>query len=290
MRQSLQQLFECEGVVSRRCHPELGRVLDGLLTRGQVEAVLPGIYTLPGLGVMPQIRIAALQLYERDAIFVEHAAAQLTFWPALPVEIVAAAVPRSRTLERKGFRLVRRNIPIDLVMEAHGRRTTVPALTALDLGADAIDFALRENAVTLAEMQTAVDLITRHRGNSARRLVLRESSNEPWSAAERQLHRLLREAGIDDWVGNLPVVIGESLYVIDVAFRRIKLAVEVDGRPYHGDANFESDRWRQNALMLAGWRILRFTWRMIEDYPRRVVAMVEEALSLWGESRSRWAG
>jgi very-short-patch-repair endonuclease len=290
VRPSLQQLFERGGLVSRRAHPELERVLDGLLARREIEAVLPGVYTLPGLGVMPQIRMAALQLYERDAIFLEHAAAHLTFWPALPVDVVAAAVPRSRSLERRGFRLVRRTIPIELVMDVHGRRATVPALTALDLGADAIDFALREDAVTLDEMQATVDLISRHRGNGARRLVLQDSSGEPWSAAERQLHRLLREAGIDDWVGNLPVVIGESLYVIDVAFRRIKLAVEVDGRPYHGDANFESDRWRQNALMLAGWRILRFTWRMIEDYPRRVVAMVEDALSLWGESRSRRAG
>jgi very-short-patch-repair endonuclease len=282
VRPFLQHLFESDGVLSRRCHPELDRVLDGLLYRREIEAVLPGVYTLPGLGVMPQIRIAALQLYEPDAIFLEHAAARLTFWPALPVAVVAAAVPRTRTLERQGFRLVRRHIPIGLVREVAGRRMTVPALTALDLGADAIDFALREGAVTLAEMQDAVDTISRHRGNSARRLVLQESSDEPWSAAERQLHRLLRAAGITGWVGNLPLIIGESLYVIDVAFSAIKLAIEVDGRHYHGAANFEIDRWRQNAIALDGWRILRFTWTMIDCYPERVVAAIEQALARWG--------
>lgn len=284
MRASLRQLFESDGVLSRRGHPELGRVFDGLLCRREIEAVLPGVYTLPGLGTMPQIRIAALQLYEPDAIFLEHAAAALSFWPAIPVDVVAAAVPRSRTLDRKGFRLVRRQIPIGLVAEVDGRRMTAPALTALDLGADAIDFALREGAATLDDMQLAVDAIGRHRGNSARRLVLRESSEEPWSAAERQLHRLLRQAGVTGWVGNLPLIIRGEPYVIDVAFSAIKLAIEVDGRAYHGAARFETDRWRQNAIALAGWRILRFTWQMIDCYPDRVVATVEEALALWGKA------
>ena len=45
-----------------------------------------------------------------------------------------------------------------------------------------------------------------------------------------------------------------------------------------GDATFEKDRWQQNELVLAGWRVLRFTWTMIESYPERVVATVRTAL------------
>lgn len=289
MRASLRHLLETDGVVSRRSHPDLDRAFDGLLRRREIEAVLPGVYALPGVRALPEIRVAALQLYEPDAVLLEHAAARFSFWPALPVNAVAAAIPRVRPLNRDGYRLVRRKIPTDLVAEVGGRRLTAPALTALDLGADAIDFALRTRAVTLVEMRAVLDATPYHRGNAARRLVLDESSDEPWSAAERRLHLLLRAAGLTGWVGNLPVTIGESLYVIDVAFRGMKLAIEVDGRHFHGDATFESDRWRQNALALAGWRILRFTWRMIEDHPDRVVSAVEEALALWGNPASRLA-
>ncbi|HEX2308075.1 MAG TPA: hypothetical protein VHI14_07145 [Jatrophihabitantaceae bacterium] len=35
---------------------------------------------------------------------------------------------------------------------------------------------------------------------------------------------------------------------------------------------FESDRLRQNELVAAGWRVLRFTWRMLYDDPDRVLA------------------
>ena len=276
--------------MSRRSDPALDRALDGLLARREIEAVLPGVYALPGLRALPEIRVAALRLYQPDAILIEHAAARLSFWPALPTDVIAAALTRSRRVRREGFRLVRRKIPLDLVAEIGGHRMTTPALTALDLGADAIDFALRNRATTLAEMWAALEAIPYHRGNAPRRELLRESSDEPWSAAERQFHRLLRAAGITGWLGNVPVTIHGALYVIDVAFREIKLAIEIDGRHFHGDATFESDRWRQNALALAGWQILRFTWRMIEDSPERVVAAVEEALALWGKSASRSAG
>lgn len=282
MRSQLRDLFESEVVIARGSDKSLSRVLDGLLTRREIEAVLPGVYTLPGLSAMTEVKIRALKRYEPDAILLEHAAAHQSFWPTLPVDAVAAAVPRSRTLNRKGFRLLQRQVPLDLVQSTGGLRMTVPALTALDLGADAIDFALRTKAATLSQMWAALESTPRHRGNAARRLVLQESSDEPWSAAERQLHRLLREAGITGWVGNLPLTIDGSLYVVDVAFRGCRLAIEVDGRAFHGDANFERDRWRQNDLVLAGWHVLRFTWRMIDDNPDRVVAAVERALGRWG--------
>jgi len=41
---------------------------------------------------------------------------------------------------------------------------------------------------------------------------------------------------------------------------------------------FHSDRWRQNALMLAGWRVLRFSWLMMEEDPEAFVAAVRAAL------------
>jgi len=70
-----------------------------------------------------------------------------------------------------------------------------------------------------------------------------------------------------------------------VTLTRERLVIEVDGRHFHGEARFESDRWRQNALVLDGWRVLRFTWTMLERYPDRVVAAIERALAARSPSR-----
>jgi very-short-patch-repair endonuclease len=57
--------------------------------------------------------------------------------------------------------------------------------------------------------------------------------------------------------------------------------IEIDGRLYHTGAEvFETDRWRQNLLVLDGWWVLRFTWTMIEERPEEVIAMVLEAIEM----------
>jgi very-short-patch-repair endonuclease len=70
------------------------------------------------------------------------------------------------------------------------------------------------------------------------------------------------------------------LYFIDIAFPHLKLAIEIDGRLHEEDEDlFESDRWRQNALVADGWRVLRFTWRMLKEHPEIVVAAILHACS-----------
>ena len=64
-------------------------------------------------------------------------------------------------------------------------------------------------------------------------------------------------------------------------FRKLQLVIEIDGRLYHTGAEvFESDRWRQNLLVLNGWFVLRFTWAMVEEQPEKVLAMVREAIEI----------
>ncbi len=125
-------------------------------------------------------------------------------------------------------------------------------------------------------MRKALAAIRSQPGNAARRLVLQESSDDPWSTAERRFHGLLRGAGIEGWRGNVEAA--GTGYTVDVLFRAERLVIEIDGHAYHGDANFEHDRWRQNAIVLAGWRVLRFTWTMIDSYPDRVIETVRAAL------------
>jgi len=218
-----------------------------------------------------------------NAVLLTEAAARVSFWPAVSLDAIQVAVP-SPLPKQRGFAFTRRRIPPDLVAEHQGLRFTVPALTAVDMAtftcADAIDQALRTRMATLTGMHEALARTANRIRNPERLRLLIDSRDEPWSAAERLAHNILRRAGIRGWKTNLPVVIEGLRYYIDIAFEGLKVAVEIDGRRHEDDEDlFESDRWRQNALVRDGWRVLRFTWEMLRDHPEAVVAAVRAVIA-----------
>jgi very-short-patch-repair endonuclease len=86
----------------------------------------------------------------------------------------------------------------------------------------------------------------------------------------------LKTAGITGWKANYPV----AGYKVDVGFAVCKVAVEADGLAFHSDSDdFHNDRVRQNAIALAGWQVLRFTWLDLTEYPDRVIATIRSAIS-----------
>jgi very-short-patch-repair endonuclease len=276
-------LHQQGGLIGRRQHPELVGAIDALLARRRLVRLLPGVYAAPDAAELPLTRLRAVQLWDPDAVLTHHAAAWLTFWPTLRLPHVDLAT-RHRAGRRPGFVTVRRILPPDLVVDRQGMRCTAPALTALDLvdrcGAEPIDVLLRSRQATLAHLHDALARSGGRRGNLERRRLVLESCDNPWSPAERRVHMLLREAGIGGWVGNLRVEVNGHAYYVDIGFPGHRLAVEIDGREFHsGPAEFERDRWRQNDLVNAGWRVLRFTARMVEDSPHLVLATIREALA-----------
>ncbi len=244
--------------------------------------MLPGVYSSPDWREHSQVAIRGALLAHPDGILVGGAAARVSYWPGAPLHRIEIAVPRKAT-PQAGFVFTRQQVPLDLVVEREGLRFTAPALTSVDLAeltsAESIDVALRTRTATLAGMHDALARTANRSGNRARRSLLIDSRDEPWSAAERRAHRLLRAAGISGWRSNLAVVVQDRLYYLDIAFKRSRLALEIDGRIHQVDRDlFESDRWRQNALVFAGWRVLRFTWAMLEAHPEEFVRQVRAAL------------
>jgi len=60
-----------------------------------------------------------------------------------------------------------------------------------------------------------------------------------------------------------------------------KLAVEVDGWAWHMDVErFRADRHKGNALVRAGWDLLRFTWHDLNNRPAYVLDEIRTALCL----------
>jgi len=280
----IQHLLTTQGLIVRRQHPDLDAGVAYLARKGELKRLLPGIYVAETSASTPRTRMQALMAYDPNAVLTEAAAASVSFWPSIAVDTVTCAVAHHRS-EQRGYQFSRRAIPAELVVERGGLRYTAPALTALDLcaslGGDGIDQALRSRHTTLRHLHRAMELTAARVGNRTRRELLLDSRDEPWSAAERRLHRLLREAGITGWKANQPVTIEGSTYYIDVLFRGIRLVIEIDGREHHiGKEVFETDRWRQNLLVLDGWFVLRFTWAMIMERPDEVLAMIRSALAM----------
>jgi very-short-patch-repair endonuclease len=95
------------------------------------------------------------------------------------------------------------------------------------------------------------------------------------SAAERILIDLLRAAGITGWQPGLPF----HQWKIDIAFPGARLAIEIDGWAWHTDVErFRTDRHKGNALVKAGWTVLRFTWHDLTNRPDYVLAQIQAAL------------
>lgn len=278
----IQQILDQRGVIARRDHPHLAGSLDRCLRAGQIRAVLPGVYADPSRATTFGTRILALMADVPDAVLIDGAAAKLSFWPDLRVTEVSCAVTTPR-VSRPGYRFVKRSIPPEFVAQRQQVRMTHPALTALDLcptlGGEPIDQALRTRTATLRQMRRALELTRARCGNTTRRMLLLDSRDEPWSEAERLCHRLLRAAGLSGWRANFAVQPEGSVFYIDVAFRSVRLAIEIDGRLHETKRDvFENDRWRQNALVLDGWTVLRFTWRMLTEHPDVVIETIRQAL------------
>lgn len=272
-----------DGLIARRHHRDLAAAIDWAVRNRELVPVLPAVYALPAVAAEPRTRMRAVCLRYPDAVLLTGAAARASYWPKAPLGPLRVAAPQ-KIAPQRGFAFTRRRIPPGLVAQQGGLRFTVPALTAVDMATftctDAIDRALRKRVTTLSLMYEALALTANRIGNPSRLRLLLDSRDLPWSAAERLAHQLLRRAGIRGWRTNTPIFLGGRLYYIDIAFPRLRLAIEIDGRRHEEDEDlFESDRWRQNALVGDGWRVLRFTWDMLKNHPEVFVAAVRAAMA-----------
>lgn len=279
-----QNLIDAMGpiLIRRDLAPGDRRTLESAHRAGLVTRVLPGTYLPSGRADDFELRAVALRRWDRDAVIVGRAAARMTFWPGLQVGAIDVA-RRGVVPQSTGYQFHRRRVDPAQVIDHHGIRVASPALTAVDLvpelGGDVIDTCLRSRRARLEDLWEAFREHPDRRGNGERRWMLIDSRDEPWSEAERLGHRLLRHHHIAGWRANLDVRVRGALYFIDVAFKDIRLAIEIDGRLHETDPHiFQNDRLRQNALVAEGWTVLRFTYEMLVNDPAYVIREIVAAL------------
>lgn len=195
---------------------------------------------------------------------------------------VDVTVPRdSHGRRHPGTRVRRRDLdPVDIVV-VDDLRVTALALTVVEASAKRGGGAkLMDNAL---QRHTDVNSLWRaHLRNKGRtgaprsRMLLQAADGGARSEAERLLHKILRDADITGWKANYRV----GGYRVDVGFPATKVALETDGFAFHsGVHEFQVDRTRQNAIVLLGWQVLRFTWLDLTEYPDQVVTAIRAAIS-----------
>jgi len=107
----------------------------------------------------------------------------------------------------------------------------------------------------------------RRRGTATLRRILaagRLDDGITRSALEDRFLAFLDERGLPRPHLNLHVEATGRLIECDCVWREKRLIVELDGHVTHGRrAAFEDDRARDRALSVAGWRVVRVTWRQL---------------------------
>lgn len=271
------------GVVRARDHPALSPTMRRLHRQGILANPLPGVFV--GAGDASALTwLRAVSAWSAPLGVLRGATAAGLWLPALAGPVAQLAHPELRS--RRGVTVTRRSIPAEFVRVAHGVRAVSPAYAAAELaGHDdgrAACEALRLRMATFDELTLACRALAGSRGQVERRIAIAACAGNPWSYAELRLHRILRAAGLRDWVANRPLRVGDRLLHPDARFRAARVIIEVDGRATHEvPGQFRRDRENQNAFTAAGFLVIRFTWEQLDD-PDSVVRVVRAVLRLRG--------
>jgi hypothetical protein len=153
---------------------------------------------------------------------------------------------------------------------------------SLERQADAIDEGIRRKLVTWPDLYEV--LITHARrgrdGVGPFRAILDEryGSRVPESSWSRKVERLLVDGGLPrpELEYEVRTEGGSFLGRVDLAYPDEKIAIELQSKRWHlNDTGFERDAKRRNALQLAGWLVLEYTWRAYVDTPERIISEVK---------------
>jgi predicted transcriptional regulator of viral defense system len=238
--------------------------------------------------------MAAVLACGADAVLSHRSAArlhELRNWGYTKIEVT---VPRRSHRRHPGVAVHRSTTltPADVTRVNNIPVTTV-ARTLLDLG-DVIDQRQLERSFDQAEAAEALDLraiedqLARNatRAGAKRvRKVLNEhyiGKTPTWSELEEALLAITRPLGIPDPECNAFITLddGEPAIRVDFVWREERIVIEADSRKWHDTRQrFETDRRRDQRLTVAGWTVIRTTWRQLKYRPHELRAVLVKLLA-----------
>lgn len=261
--------------------------IESRLRRGILHRVHRGVY-LVGHQIMVAgaMELAAVLACGMNAVVSHQSAAVLWGVAQCRDEDVHVTSVGDGCRPRPGIR-VHRVSALDApdISRRHGIPITAPGRTLLDFAGSAgtgeLERAVSEayalKLVSERQIVAAIDRSPRRPGAARLRAELHRGGGPQWtrSEAEAKLLDLLRAARLPRPLTNRRVAGFEA----DFLWPQHRLIVEVDGYQFHGHRSaFERDRRRDQAHVTAGYRVIRITWRQLQEEPFAVVATVARAL------------
>lgn len=281
MHPQLDSVLELDRVLVVRNHPALSGTAWNLVRGGQLRSVFPGVLArADDRSQATQLR-AAMAWCAPQGVF--HATTAVQCW----LESAVSAPLHIAHPTRKPVKAVvirRRAIPADQLAQVNGLRLVSPAYAGIEVADQdqgcALTELLRARLCDPADILAAVAALRGTPGQQERAKIARACAANPWSFAELRLQQILTAAGIEGWVANRRIRVGDGWLAPDIFFPEAGLILEFDGRSHHDTAAaFVADRQRHNRLVLAGFRILHFTWDDLSN-PTALADQVRTALAL----------
>ena len=264
------------------------------LTRSQLRGsgyrrLGAGLYRWAGLIETPHLRLAAVaERLPAGAAFSGPTAAWLHGLDLPPCDPIEVTIPQPIGSGRRAGASIRRAaLAGEEIVLRHGLPTTSALRTVVDIagriplteGVVAADLALHAGLVTVTEIRIYVADHPGAKGVARLRQVVELAEPKAESAMETRLRMLLVLAGLPrpDVQVSIHDHKGRFLGRPDLFYRTQRLAIEYDGGN-HRDRLVDDNR-RQNGLVGAGLRLLRFTAADVYGSPDAVAMQVRHSLA-----------
>ena len=278
----LDQALEC-GL----CRSTVGRYA----TEGTWKRISRGVYRLVDIDGADQRVRAAIAALPR-AVASHETAAEMRSIPHLRRGLATVMV-HSRTTHVFPGVVVHRTTDLDSthVTDHNGVPVTTPERTIVDLAGCLhpkhlefiVDDLIAAKRLDVNDLGSMVDAIARRGkpGSRTLRTLLSDRTSDLEGFASR-LERLglnvLADAGLPTPKTEYPAPWNEAER-IDAAYPSAKVGIEWDSKRWHTQVTaFQRDRKRDRYALLAGWRVFRFTWQDVTEYPYDVVGAIRTAL------------
>lgn len=267
------------------------------LRSGRWELVDDGVYRLTGAPRTWEQRVMSAVLATGPEAVASHttAAALLGIPGFHPSGRPEVTTPRAQRRRYDGATVHRsRLLPAGHLSSIRGIPVTRTARTLVDLAGPlhpkrvdrAVENCLSEGRVRIDELRAVTgELAGRGRAGIGVMRAILEAREPGYVAVESELEdrflALVHDAGLPEPRRQVDVGDAESwVGRVDFAYPDARLLVELDGRRHHtGLLDREADRRRDNRLVAAGWRVVRFTWSDVTTRPDDVVAVLRRLLS-----------
>ena len=268
------------GVVTRAQLIALGltaREIDYRIATSRLHVVHRRVFSVGHRILSQRARwMAAVLAGGPDAVLSHRSATAL--YGLLPSSSGRIHVTAPRKLHpRRGLVFHRADLRPDEIDRVEGIPVTGLSRTILDLASRGaqqdVDRALHEAEVKrLSDGLSLDDLIARYprrQGVAKIKAALadrRMGTTATRSELEERFLKFIARQGLPRPEINAWLVVREAQFEVDCLWREAGLVVELDGRAAHGTSRaFEHDRARDRALQVAGLRVVRVTWRQLND-------------------------